>query len=214
MLLVRLSVGISFLFAVAIHAAKPAQRLKLTMGMDSIDVERATNGGKVLLIGYERTARDFSRVFRRVEREGIASADGDAHFDIGHVIVSSSIWVAIDITTADYGAVSPDEKKLRAGELLPDDIKKDPEGHLAKVIVRFPQVYMLLIRPAVGVWELTSGDGGPFDGDETMNGKIELGVSTLTRRGETGTSAEDFREGDLVIVFVPAQLGYLIAGIK
>lgn len=208
-----LYLALLLLGAGSLHAAKPVARLKVDVAPAHVTVDHATRGGKVLLIGYEQRAREFSRVIRRVEREGVAAPDGSVQLDMppGYQIVPNSFWVAIDLASGNYGAVTGDGRKLREGELAGGDIKKDTSGRRKQLITHFDYVYMLVVRPGVGVWDLASGDGGPLDGDGVVDGKIELTAQQLKKRDTEAHDLEAYDAGDLLFVFVPRQMGYVLA---
>jgi hypothetical protein len=170
----------------------------------------------VLLIGYERRAHDFSRVTRRVTHEGTAAANGAVRLNAppGYQIVPNSFWVAIDLTSGDYGAATGDGRKLREGEFASNNIEKDTAGRRKKILSRFDYVYMLLVRPGAGVWDATAGDGGPSDGDGEVNGQIDLAVERLTNRDTGVQDVGECHEGDLLLVFVPSQMGYVLTGVS
>lgn len=192
------------------HAAPPPRKLKLALGPTYVDVEGATKSGTVLVVGYEQTARDYSRVFRRVEREGVTGSDGSLRIDLGRTLAPRSFWMAIDLATSAYGAMTGDGSKLREGEFLPANFRKDSAGRRREAALRFPYVHALLIRPALGVWESTAGDGGPSDGDGVLDGTIALNVSRFTKRRTKTPDLDEYKPGDLVVVFVPSQMGYVI----
>lgn len=205
----------AFLLTNAAEAAHPIPKLKVEVAADYVEVQHATRGGTVLVIGFERSAHEFSRVFRRIERQGTAAGDGSVRLPMppGHEHVANSFWVAVDLASGDYGAVTGDGRKLREGDLLADALKKDNAGRRKRVVTRFDSVFMLVIRPGAGAWDLTTGDGGPSDEDGQVNGQIDMDVSRLSRRGTGVTDFDEYREGDLVIVFVPRQMGYVLAGV-
>lgn len=192
------------------QAAPPPRKLKLVLGTTYVDVEGAAKGGSVLLIGYEQTARDYSHVFRRVEREGIASADGSVRLDVGRELAQRSFWLAIDLTTSGYGAVAADGSKLREGEFLPGNFRKDSAGRRREAALRFPYVHAVLIRAGQGAWESTVGDGGPADDDGVLDGTIALATRGFLKRRSGSSDLDEYRAGDLLIVFVPSQMGYLV----
>jgi len=199
--------------ASSVYGAKPVARLKVDIASSHVSVDHATRGGNVLLIGYEQRAGEFSRAIRRVEREGVAAGDGSVQLDLppGYQIAPHSFWVAIDLASGNYGAVTGDGRKLREGELAGGDIKKDTAGPRKHLVTHFDYVYMLVVRPGVGVWDLASGDGGPLDGDGEVDGKIELPVQQLKKRGTAAQDLDAYEEGDLLFLFVPRQMGYVLA---
>lgn len=207
----RLAVWIVLVASLALsaRAEKPPHKLKLDPDGSRVTVGKATPGGRVLLIGYEQTTRDYSRVFRRVEKEGVADDKGELRFELGRPIAPRSFWLAVDLMTTGYGAVTADGKKLREGEILPGAFRMKGSRR-ERAIVRFDYVRVLVVRAQSGVWELTSSDGGPLDADEVLDGEIDLDVRKFARRGDGSTSLDEYRDGDLVIVFVPREMGYVV----
>lgn len=197
------------------RAAKPVHKLKLELGATYIDVERATAVGEVLLIGYELIAHEYSREFKRVEREATASTDGKARFELGREPASNSFWVAIDLTSAAYAAISAGGHKLREGEFLAANLHQDSAGHRRKARARFEYVHALVVRPRGGVWQMTAGDGGPSDADGSLNGTIDIDTHNFEQRGlKSNSELDEYREADLLFVFVPSQVGYLVTQVS
>ena len=192
----------------------PAHRLRVTASADAIEIERATPGGMVLVIGYERIVRDFAPVYRRVQREGIADAKGSGAVPIGREIAPTSFWVAFDLQSGGHGATGGSKLKLREGELPETAFKKDSNGKKSKFFTATDYVYVVAIRPRVAVWETTVGDGGESDDDGALNGKIEMGSGRFLKTKHARDDFSVFEEGDVVAMFVPHQMGYLVTQVK
>lgn len=197
-----------------VHAAKPAKRLGVALTASRISVQKATAGGVVLLVGYELTARDYSPVYRRVQHEQTAGAGGSVEFDLGREIAARSFWVVFDLTSGSYGAAAASTKPLREKELKNQAFKKESNGKLKKIETHSDYIYALAVRPGVGVWEVTVGDGGPEDDDGVLDGKIGVSVGRLRKIAKTTGEIDEFQEGDLVAIFVPHQMGYLITEVR
>ena len=198
----------------AANSTAPAHRLRVALTADAIEVERATPGGTVLVIGYEHFVRDFEPVYRRVHRERVADGNGTAVIAIGRPIAPVSFWVAFDLDTGGHGAVGGTKRALREAELPEQAFTRESNGKKTKFTVRADYAYVLTIRPKAGVWDLTAGDGGQSDDDQSLDGKIE---TTFRRLGRTKHAREDldgFEEGDVVAMFVPHQMGYLVTRVK
>lgn len=194
-------------------AAKPPHKLKLEIGATYVDVERATPGGEILLIGYEQIAREYSRGFRRVEREAVASADGKARIEIGRALESHSFWLAVDLTSTGYAAMTADGRKLREGEFLSANLHKDAGGRRRKAKARFDYVHALVVRGGTGAWQLTLADGGPLDSDGALDGTIEIDAEKFEKRRNSAV-LDEYRQADLLILFVPRQMGYLVTQVS
>lgn len=206
-------VGALVLFTTVAFAAPPPHRLKITAGADHLAVSKATPGGAVFLVGYEQRVVDYSRAFRRVERKAVAAADGTARLELKRPMAQNSYWVVIDLTSGAFAAVTSDGRKLREAELPPDALKKE-NGRSKKVVTRLDYVHAMLVRPRVGLWVVTVGDGGPADTDGMVDGKIEIDASRLEQHDVTTAEAGGVAPGDLLFVFLPREMGYFVTEAK
>jgi hypothetical protein len=191
-----------------------AHHLRMTLSGEVLGIERATPGGTVLLVGYEHFVRDFKPVYRRVHREGTADADGSLRIAMGRPVAVQSFWVAFDLQTGGHGAVAGSKQALREAELPQNTFKNGSNGKKSKLEMDLDYVYVLTIRPRVGAWEMTAGDGGVSDEDGSLNGKIATGSVRLGKTRHAQSDYDAFEEGDLVATFIPHQMGYLITQVK
>ncbi len=192
----------------------PAHHLRVTVTAEAVEVERATPGGPVLVIGYERIVRDFSPVYRRVQREATADARGSVAVPIGREVAPSSFWVAFDLESGGHGASGGTKLKLREGELPDSAFRNGSNGKKSKFFTAMDYVYVVAIRPRVAVWETTAGDGGESDDDGALNGTIEMGSGRFVKTRHAREEFAAFEQGDVVAMFVPHQMGYLVTRVK
>lgn len=202
------------LIAPMAQAAKPPRRLGVTVGATSVTVERATAGGTVVLIGHALFRRDYAPVHLRVYREGTAGGDRTVRFELGRPIEPKSFWVAFDLATGAYGAESSPQQKLREAELPDEAFKKEPNAKRKKIGLPLNYVYTLVIRPGQGVWELTAGDGGETDDDLALDGQVHLAAARMKGVAKTAAALDDFQKGDVVAVFAPHAMGYLVTEVN
>jgi hypothetical protein len=196
------------------QAAKPPRRLGVTVGTTDVTIERATAGGKVVLVGYELFRRDFSPVYLRVYRAATADSNRTVRFELGRDIEPKSFWVAFDVASGAYGAESSAKQKLLEAELPDEAFQKDANKKRRKIEARLDYVYALVIRPGNGVWELTAGDGGPTDDDGAFDGKIHLVAGQMKGIAKTAAALDDFQDGDVIAIFAPHRMAYLVTEVK
>jgi hypothetical protein len=110
-----------------------------------------------------------------------------------------------------YGAAAPANAPIRALPIAAGALKKANNGQLKKLIAKLPDAYFVFVRPGEGVWESTAGDGGPLDGDRSVDGAIELSLDDLRPVGDAGATPNNFRKGDLLLVFSPEQTAFFVA---
>lgn len=200
--------------AQAADAAKPPRSLAVAVSTDRIEIRRATPGGGVLLIGYELDSQAYSPVYRRFYAERTADGTGSVELDFGRPIVANSFWVAFDLTAGTYGASAHPSRTLREADVPDRALKRNSGGHLEKIEAQLDYVYTLAIRPGVGVWDAITGDGGPSDADGGLDGKIEVAPGRLKKSRKTAGDLGEFREGDIIAIFAPHRMAYLITEVK
>ncbi|HJQ39377.1 MAG TPA: hypothetical protein VKB93_19725 [Thermoanaerobaculia bacterium] len=202
------------------HAAKPPRRLGVTVSASTVRVERGSAGGMVVLLGYELRSLYDSPVHRRVYRQQPADDRGIVQFDLHREVERLSVWVAVDVASGAYGSTASSSLGLREAELPDEALKRGKDGRLDSIEAKSAYVYSLLVRPGIGSFELTAGDGAAGDGDGVLNGRIQLPVRELRPIGKDARNrrmtaqSETFRAGDVLVVFLPQQMAYFITEVK
>lgn len=196
-------------------AAKPPRRLQVQSENRIVRVRNATAMGQIVLVGHEIAEFGGAPLYRRVFREGNADGSGNVEFDLERDLAEVSFWVALDVSTGGYGATAHTTTRLREGELHGHAFRKDSAGKLKHVELPFDYVYTVVVRPGVGAWEAVAGDGAEGDDDQRLDGKIEIKPARLRKRKDAGSpSLDEYRSGDVLAVFAPRQMGYLIVEVK
>ena len=198
----------------AADAAKPPRRLDVQCTDREVRVRHATAGGEVILIGYELTTFQDAPLYRRVWRGAIAGGDGTIAIDLRRDVAPVSMWVAFDVATGAYGSVTARSLKLRESDLPPQALKRGAGGKVEKIETRVDQIYSFVLRPGVGYWEAGAGDGAEGDADGMLNGRIDFSPKGLRKIGRSAKDFDDLRDGDILAVFVPRQMGYFITEVK
>lgn len=194
-------------------AGTPPKNLRLTMSGDSFRVEKANPMSEIILVGHEISSSGYSPVYRRVYREATTDAAGVASIDLGRPVADVSFWLAFDVSTGAYGALTARGQKLRDGELPSNRLKKDSGGKLKRLELPLDYVYILVVRPGTGAWELVAGDGAEGDTDGNLNGVISIDSPKMRSR-KKAPAMDAYEDGDVLVVFVPRQNGFLITEVK
>ena len=208
-----LSIAVVFL-CLSLGAAKPPRSLEVVAGERSIGVAKASPGAKLILIGYEYAFNGESRVVRHVRREANAGPTGSASFDLNRELAARGFWVAFDLSSGAYGAAAQGKHGLREAELPSRLLKKSASGKFEKVETRFELMHVIAIRPGIGAWDRTAGDGAEGDDDLILNGQTNVSAQSL--RGIAGTTQDldELKDGDLLAIFLPGENGYLVTEVK
>ncbi len=163
--------------------------------------------GKILIVGYARTSARFKVNSRRHRAYLTADDKGAASLKLDGGIVPQSAWVGVDVQSGRYGVIIGDESPGRQRSLPPGAMKKS-NGKFKRLEAALPMAYVVTIRPGEGAWDATAGDGGAHDRGNGLDGKTELAVEDFQSIYEERPAPDDFRKGDLLLVFSPEQASF------
>ena len=151
---------------------------KLTFGVQGVSGSGFSPGGQVVWLAAARVvAEDYFLTLSRFQSVTTADAGGVARYDLGRPLPPSSVWLAVDLTTGAYSLATPSGAPprlaalptLRVGTGATSDLVED----------RRQQISALLVRPGVGAWELTVGDGGAADEDGAGDGHLQFSLARM-----------------------------------
>lgn len=127
-------------------------------------------------------------------------------------VVPDSVWVAVDLSTGEFATVAPNGPPVQSDTFLGAGIGRAPSGSGAISDLR-AQAEVLVVRPGVGAWELTLGDGSPVDGDGLADGQIEAPLDQMTPVADTPSPPTDFAAGDTLVLIDPLSLEIVVTRI-
>lgn len=163
--------------------------------------------GKILIVGYARTRARYKVNFRRHRAYLTADVKGAASLKLNDGFVPQSTWVGVDVQSGRYGVIIADDSPGRQRSLPPGALKK-ANGKFKRLEAALPMTYAVVVRPGEGAWDASAGDGGAHDRGNGLDGKTELAVEDFQSVYEERPSPDDFRKGDLLLVFSPEQAAF------
>ncbi|HNX51476.1 MAG TPA: hypothetical protein PKL08_15005 [Thermoanaerobaculaceae bacterium] len=133
----------------------------------------------------------------------VVDAKGRHVFELGRRVPRVSVWVVIDPATGQYAAGGPNPQVSRVTSWQPGRFIEGPSR--AQEMVREPRGYVdvLLVRPGVGAWFGTAGDGAN-DADGVSDGSVALRFADLRELGDSQAVATSLQADDLVVSFDPS----------
>jgi hypothetical protein len=175
-----------FLLLPALAAAQPpsgAPAPAITFQKTVVAVAGITPKGQALLFGVAReiAADDVATLVRRSQVLTDDDGDGTVSLDLGEEVPFRSLWVAVDLATGQVTAAAPAGYPLRLVSWRGQGIvRSSARADRVEDACTFAEV--LLVRPGVGAWQLTVGDGSSSDDDGAADGRIAaaLGGATAT----------------------------------
>ncbi len=163
-----------------------------------------TPGGDVVWFGVAREiAERTATIVRHQEIATDDDGDGSVTFDLGRDVPFQSIWVAIDLTTGASAIAVPDGYPLREADLPVSEVRLGV-GEADRIEDSRGYLDILVVRPGVGAWSVTVGDGGPADADGAYDGHLAAATADMhdVSSGEPGPP-DHLGPNDVVVVVDP-----------
>lgn len=183
--------------AALILVADSPGSLQLTLGESSASVTGVEPGGGVAWFSLSREPGAYSEnLVLRADIGRDADADGRLSYDADSPIADKSVWVAVDLSTGEYGVSTPGGKAPRTGEV---------RGRGLGVARNFlederEEVEAMLVRPGEGAWILTAGDGSAADADRESDRSLRLSFADFRPVASSPASPDKLRKGDVLVL--------------
>jgi hypothetical protein len=180
------------LVLLCLAAGAPAQPpatpppLAIALEADKITATGVTPGGKVI---WFSVWREFPESSLRVTRVDDVSADDDRDgtvaLELDRPSPYQSVWVAVDLSSGALAIEAPPGYPLQTRTFRPGAIRRGGggEGDFLEEEKRYLQ--LLLVRPGVGAWSGTVGDGGTTDLDGEGDGRLVYALDLLEPLAES-----------------------------
>lgn len=163
---------------------------------DAVTVERTTLSGSTVVFGVARRSLEFGeRLETRFDLLEDIDKDGAVRYEVGEGVPWKSVWTAVDLASGQFSLIVPEGFPLMEVEFPGNGL-----GSALKTLETAGDFEQLLwVRPGLGAWTLTVGDGGVNDGDREGNHRILADVSLFTAMGKSPAAPEKFAAGDVLV---------------
>lgn len=193
--------------------ADAAKAPRLELGKDRVDILDVTPGGEVVLVAIGRSFYDFTMRFHRVV-EGLEDSDRDGTVTLDYPlgIPEQSVWVAVDLASAEVGFQSASARAPRRSEDPRFTLRRPGAGRSFAMQADRRRVFGLLVRKGVGAWWFVGGDGTPGDVDGVADGRLDLELDDAEPvPGKTaGKPPEEPGKDDVVVLFDLDELEFVV----
>jgi hypothetical protein len=168
----------------------------VTLGADAVTVEGITKTASAVVFGVARRSLEFGeRLETRFDLVEDTNNDGAIRFEVAEGLPWKSVWAAVDLTTGEFTLAVPE-----GFPLLETPFPGQGIGSALNTLETAGDFEQLLwVRPALGAWALTVGDGGVNDGDGEGNHRILADVSRFTAVGKSPAAPDKFAPGDVLV---------------
>ena len=208
---VRLFLAIGFLLITGSSWAKTP--LPLTFEAGAV-VARVSPGAKTawILIGQEPAGRG-TKLIRRHDTLRDEDGDGIVRLALPRPPALSSIWIVVDLASANYAIAGADGERVRVRTLPPSVFVARGKNRSAQLAQRGVVTVFVVARAGVGAWITKIEDGTRADGDAAANGRTTAALNTMAVIGDSPASPADLHRDDLVIFVDPLTLAVHVASV-
>ena len=182
--------------------------LALSLAADTVTVEKLTPGATLV---YFSVARDSEGYIPRTERWERILADDDSDgivtFELHRPAPVKYVGVAIELESGRFDTVTPEGSPAHA-VAFPSQSLTGPGNRLTQIESGDRYAELLLLRPGVGVWAGTVGDGGATDSGTGGDGLILMDIANMYPVGDSGPPPEEFERDDILVKVAPLTAEY------
>jgi hypothetical protein len=177
---------------------------------DSLKASGLTPGRTLFIMGLSRDVVAHEPRMGHAEVELPSKSDGTFELKLLSAAPVQSLWLLIDIPTGRYALTSPGGVLPAPMEFPRNALKSNGSGEIHHIEANLVYVDVVWIRPGVGAWRKTVGDGGRFDADGKPDGKTQLSVDDMKPVGESLDHPKKIEKGDTIFIFNPRTLAWFV----
>lgn len=166
-----------------------------------------TPGGEAVVF---TVARERTTWVTHVARESqiVRDEDGDGQVVLDLEPAFHSVWCVVDLETGRFSVTVPDGFPRKERAIGSEELQVSPEGGVRTLRDDRGYVEVLLVRPRVGAWHMSAGDGAASDADAARDGFTAVEFATMEPVGNSPQPPASLEPGDLVIVVNPRNLEF------
>lgn len=179
-------------------ATKPVVQLRQT----AVVATNVTKNGDVVFFAIARTPRDGWTEIRHWHRLVRVDSQAAASVDLPTGVPTHSVWGVVDVASGGVAFALPDESLFHEVPFLPMVLHRDDSEEFDRFISGRARLDLLWIRPHVGAWSFSGGDGALADADRASDGSLAVSPGSLTALGSVPTPSK-FQSGDLLLLIDP-----------
>jgi hypothetical protein len=191
----------------ALVAASPlAAQTAISFEPAAVVASGMSPGGQVAWFSVARESEDHAaKIVRREPVVTDDNGDGAVRLELGKEVPLVSIWVAVDLATGKAVIATPEGFPLRQIELPGAGSVSDGVGPNRLELSR-GYLELLVVRPGIGVWGATVGDGGEKDDDGASDSKVSVELVHLRASATSPAAPLSLGPGDVIVVIDPNEM--------
>jgi hypothetical protein len=185
--------------------AVPPQRAVPSISVTSaggLAISGLTPGATAIVFGITREMKGVPGYARHDYL--LRSVDTLGNARVNHVSLPPvSVWCVVDLRTGSYAMTAPADYTIRSTSLPANAFRAAPNAQLNSLRLKHDFVEVLWVRPGVGVWTASVGDGGPDDTDHTVDGHLSIAPEQMEAIGGSPPPPNHYLPTDTLILIDP-----------
>jgi hypothetical protein len=189
-----------------------AAAMTILVDTAGVTVRNFTPGSRVILFGvgreprrYRSAIRDYTKVLTDDDRDGVVRFSSP--------ITNKSIWIAVDLESAEYVAgTGPDYPRRETTDGA--QVKRNNVGQLSKFENARGIVELLVVRARQGAWRLNAAKNSEVDEAKGTPDPIRLDASSF--RAVEGVPSEELKHlkhGDVIAMIDPRRMEFYVISV-
>jgi hypothetical protein len=114
-----------------------------------------------------------------------------------------SIWCVIDLQTGAYEVAAPSGYAIRRAALPSSALHAAPNAQINRLRLNHEFIEVLWVRPGVGAWLASVGDGGESDTDHGVDGHLSIAPELMEPIGASPPPSNHYLPTDTFILIDP-----------
>jgi hypothetical protein len=167
-----------------------------------------TAGSQAVVFGVVQEPHRYWWALRRFAEVVTVGSDGTVQYESPSA-VDRSFWAVVDINTGAVAVGVPPGAELRATSVRPQSFRTNAGGVIEAFVSARESVEILCVRPNVGAWALSNGDGGENDRDGVVNGSTMTYAGAMKPLGGSPAAPATLLPDDIIIAVDPESMTFV-----
>lgn len=200
-----------FLLATPMLAVPPAKTgPALRFQAATLIASGLTPGRSAVVFGVVQEPHRYWWTLRRFAEVVAVGSDGTVQYESPAAVLDRSFWAAVDINTGAVAVGVPPGAQLRSANVRPQSFRTNAAtGAIDAFISSHEAVEILCVRPGVGAWALSNGDGGENDRDGIVNGSTMTYAGAMKPLGDSPPAPASLAPHDIIIAVDPESMTFV-----
>jgi hypothetical protein len=156
-----------------------------------------------IVFGITRETRGYMNGYTRHDyllRSVDALGNASVHLN---TVSPNAVWSVVDLQTGGYATAVPSGGAVRRKPFPADVLRAVNDAQLNRLLLRHDFLEILWVRPGVGAWLTSVGDGGSNDADHTLDGHLSIDATQMEPVGASPSPPARFLPTDTFIIVDP-----------